>query len=257
MVDTSHPSREQNVPVEDPSSSQNPPKPVSEWELVQESLGQFSPAARQVLQRMVERYPELESCAPPLARAFEAIAQAFQRGNTFYICGNGGSQSDALHIAGELDKSFKHPRPLTADQKKRLAAYPGGDELAAHLQQGLPTIPLGANSALTSAIGNDNPLPHIGFAQELYSLGHKGDVLLGISTSGNAQNVRYAATVARALDIAIISLTGPGGGPLAQQVDIAIRAPGSTTAEIQGYHIQLYHALCEMLEVHAFGALEE
>jgi D-sedoheptulose 7-phosphate isomerase len=223
-----------------------------EWPQVREELRAFSPAALAILERMVERYPELRPCVPELARAFETIARAFAAGGTFFICGNGGSQSDALHIAGELDKSFRHARPLSAEQRAAFEGLPGGAELAGHLQRGLPTIPLGSNPALTSAIANDNPLPHMIFAQELYSLARSGDVLLGISTSGGAQNVRYAASVARALGLPVISLTGPGGGELACQADIAIRAPGSNTAEIQGWHIQLYHALCEMLETHAF-----
>jgi D-sedoheptulose 7-phosphate isomerase len=215
-------------------------------------LGRFSPDAQLVLERLVERYPELRPCAPEVARAFETIARAFEAGHTFFICGNGGSQSDALHIAGELDKSFMHARLLNAEQQRAFDGLPGGAALAAHLQRGLATIPLGANPALTSAIANDNPLAHIGFAQELYALARRGDVLLGISTSGGAQNVRYAASVASAIGLPVIALTGPGGGELARQADIAIRAPGSSTAEIQGWHIQLYHALCEMLEINAF-----
>jgi D-sedoheptulose 7-phosphate isomerase len=216
-------------------------------------LEAFSPAAHPILERLVVQHPALKECAVDLARAFMTIAGAFSAGKTFFICGNGGSQADALHIAGELDKSFKLARPLNAEQRQSLINLPGGKELADHLQQGLPTIPLGSNPALTSAVANDNPLAHAGFAQELFSLGRTGDVLLGISTSGGAQNVRYAAAVARALEMPVISLTGPDGGALAQQADIAIRAPGSSTAEIQGWHIHLYHALCEMLEVHAFA----
>ena len=78
-------------------------------------------------------------------------------------------------------------------------------------------------------------------------------MLLGISTSGKAQNVRYAASTAHALEMTVISLTGPEGGPLAEQADIAIRAPGKDTPEIQGWHIQLYHTLCDMLEAAEFG----
>lgn len=235
-----------------PRSSIGPVNLSRDWPQVREELGRFSPGAQAILERLVERYPELRPCAPDLAQAFETIARAFEAGKTFFICGNGGSQSDALHIAGELDKSFKHARPLSPEQQRVFEGLPGGADLAYHLQRGLATIPLGANPALTSAIANDNPLAHILFAQELYALAHNGDVLLGISTSGGAQNVRYAASVAHALGLPVISLTGPGGGELAQQADIAIRAPGSSTAEIQGWHIQLYHALCEMIEIHAF-----
>jgi phosphoheptose isomerase len=211
------------------------------------------PSAAPVLQAMLDRYPELHGCAEDLVRAFETLMRAFRSGRTFFVCGNGGSMSDALHIAGELDKSFRHPRGLTEEQRRRLLFQPGGDDLAKFLQQGLPTIPLGANPALMSAIGNDNPLPHINYAQELYALGRAGDVLLGISTSGSAQNVRHAASTAHALEMTVISLTGPVGGPLAAQADIAIHAPGRDTPEIQGWHIQLYHVLCDMLEAAAFG----
>ena len=227
---------------------------LRDWNQAVEALSAFSPAALPVLERMVARFEELRPCAADLTRAFEATARSFAAGGTLFVCGNGGSQSDALHIAGELDKSFKLPRPLSAAQKSAFAGVPNGEELAAHLQRGLPTVPLGANPALASAVANDNPLPHLIFAQELYALGRKGDALLGISTSGKAQNVRNAFSVARALGIATISLTGPQGGPLAAQAEIAICAPGGDTAEIQGWHIQLYHCLCDMLEVHAFGA---
>lgn len=211
------------------------------------------PPAAPVLRQMIERYPELHACVPDLVRAFEALMRSFRTSGTLFLCGNGGSMADALHIAGELDKSFRHPRRLTEPQRRRLLEQPGGAELAEHLQQGLRAVPLGANPALSSAIANDNPLEHIGFAQELYSLGRPGDVLLGISTSGKAQNVRYAASAAAALEMTVISLTGPQGGPLAEQAHIAVRAPGKDTPEIQGWHIQLYHTLCDMLEAAVFG----
>jgi phosphoheptose isomerase len=212
------------------------------------------PAAAPALRAMLERYPELHGCVPGLVRAFETLARCFRTGGTLFVCGNGGSMADALHIAGELDKSFRLPRGLSDTQRRRLLAQPGGAELADHLQQGLRSIALGANPALASATANDNPLRDIGFAQELYALGRPGDVLLGISTSGRAQSVRYAASAARALEMTVIALTGPEGEPLASQADIAIRAPGRDTPETQGWHIQLYHALCDMLEAEAFGS---
>ncbi len=211
------------------------------------------PPAAPVLRQMMEQYPELGGCVDDLVKAFEALMRSFRTGGTLFICGNGGSMSDALHIAGELDKSFRHPRGLSDDQRARLLSQPDGAALADHLQQGLRTVPLGMNPALTSAIANDNPLRDIGFAQELYALARPGDVLLGISTSGKAQNVRYAASVAHALQMTVLSLTGPEGGPLADLADIAVRAPGADTPAIQGWHIQLYHTLCDMLEAAAFG----
>ena len=162
-------------------------------------VAQSYPSAEPVLRQMIDRYTELHGCVPDLVQAFETLMRSFQDSGTLFICGNGGSMSDALHIAGELDKSFRHPRGLSEEQRRRLLEQPEGRALADHLQQGLRTIPLGTNPALMSAIANDNPLRDIGYAQELYSLGRPGDVLIAISTSGKAQNVRYAASVAHAL----------------------------------------------------------
>ena len=100
---------------------------------------------------------------------------------------------------------------------------------------------------------NDVSAQGIGYAQELLALARPGDVLLGISTSGNARNVCYAAQVARALDVAVIALTGQGVGKLASLADVAIRAPATETARVQEYHQPLYHCLCKMLEMHFFG----
>ena len=230
-------------------AAQSQPQAADPFQRVTGSFPQAAPALR----HMVERFPELNDNVEDLVRAFETLMRAFRTGGTLFICGNGGSMSDALHIAGELDKSFRDPRRLADDQRKNLLAQPDGAALADALQQGLRTIPLGTNPVLASAIANDNPLRDVGYAQELFALARPGDVLLGISTSGKAQNVRYAASVAHALEMQVISLTGPEGGPLAGQADIAIRAPGRDTAEIQGWHIQLYHVLCDMLEAAAFG----
>jgi D-sedoheptulose 7-phosphate isomerase len=112
---------------------------------------------------------------------------------------------------------------------------------------------LGLNPSLTSAIDNDSALSHTGLAQELYALGRPGDVFLGISTSGNAVNINYSAAAAKTIGITVIALTGADGGRLAVQADAVIRVPARETALIQNQHIILYHALCEMLEAHAFG----
>lgn len=213
----------------------------------------LSPAAAEPLRRLVEQCPALAAAAPALAAAFRALRLSFRAQGTLFICGNGGSMADALHIAGELDKSFRRPRPIPPQHHERLARLPGGAELAAHLQRGLRTIVLGANLALASAVENDSPLRHMAFAQELYALARPGDALLCISTSGRAQNVLNAAAVARALGVTVIALTGERDSPLASLADVAIRAPATDTAEVQGWHVQLYHALCTMLEADAFG----
>ncbi|MBN1248829.1 MAG: SIS domain-containing protein, partial [Anaerolineae bacterium] len=177
-----------------------------------------------------------------------------QLGGTLYLCGNGGSMADALHISGELLKSYAHPRPLHEGLTRGLEAQPDGPLLLRNLEGGLRAVVLGANPALASAVANDRPDRDVGLAQELAALAHSGDVLLGISTSGNARNVAYAVQAARALSVTTIGLTGAGGGRLAQLADITIRVPAERTDRIQELHVLCYHALCEMLEVELFAS---
>jgi D-sedoheptulose 7-phosphate isomerase len=206
---------------------------------------------------MLDLAPELATCQPDLERALDSTIAVLNAGGCLYICGNGGSMSDALHISGELLKSYTLPRPLGTDVQARLRdAGPYGQILAQNLQQGLRTMVLGLNHSLNSAIENDVAVPGIGYAQELFAMARPGDALLGISTSGNARNVCYAAQVARSLGVTVISLTGQSGGKLADLADIAIRAPETRTDRVQELHIILYHCLCEMLEIVFFGGTD-
>jgi D-sedoheptulose 7-phosphate isomerase len=186
-------------------------------------------------------------------RTYIALKRCFLTGGTLYLAGNGGSMSDALHISGELDKAYKKRRPIPTAHSLRFAAVPGGEELAECLQVGLRSIVLGNNPALASAVENDFSKPHLGYAQELYALGHAGDVFLGISTSGNAKNILYAVQTARILNMTTIGLTGESGGLLSAQADIMIHAPAQETSEVQTWHVHIYHCLCEMLEAQIFS----
>jgi len=109
-------------------------------------------------------------------------------------------------------------------------------------------VVLGSNPSLASAVANDMPDRDVNLAQELLALARPGDILMGISTSGNARNVSYAAQTARALGMTVIGLTGSSGGRLANLSDIALRVPADRTDRVQELHIQCYHALCEMIE---------
>jgi D-sedoheptulose 7-phosphate isomerase len=212
-------------------------------------LAAFAPVSA-----MLNLVPELAVCLDDLQLALQAFAEAFATDSCLYICGNGGSMSDALHISGELLKSYTLPRPLDADTRtKLLSAGPDGEILGQSLQRGLRTMVLGLNHSLTSALENDITTPAIGYAQELLTMARSGDALLGISTSGNARNVCYASQVARALDMTVVSLTGQDGGKLATLADIAIRTPTARTDRVQEMHIALYHCLCEILEIAFFG----
>jgi phosphoheptose isomerase len=217
------------------------------------ALEDQAPAAAARLRSALEQTAVLGEVEEPLVQAFNVLYRCFRTGGTLFLAGNGGSMADALHISGELLKSFKRPRPLPEEWRARLAALPEGGALATHLQQGLRAVVLGANLSLRSAVDNDLPLPNLALAQELCALARPGDVLLGISTSGNAQNVIYAATAARALGLAVIALTGRRGGRLAEAADVSIKVPAAETDAVQTLHQQVYHGLCDMLEAQLFG----
>lgn len=193
------------------------------------------------------RHPELEQSIPAIQKAIRMLVDCFRAGGTLYLCGNGGSFADALHIAAELNKSFKHPRPLPAALRERMRQLPDGEALAGMLQQGLRSVVLGTNPSLLSAIDNDSPHRHLYFAQELISLARPGEVILGISTSGMAENIRLAVVAAKARGVKSIVLTGSAGNPL-QMADVVISSPGQDTAAIQEWHIRIYHVICEILE---------
>lgn len=203
---------------------------------------------------LCERYPSLASCRDDIAAAYEIIEECYENDHKLLIAGNGGSAADSEHIAGELMKRFKTPRPCPSEFADKLKEIDlkRGENLAKDLECGLMAIPLVAHEALTTAYIND--VDSLGvFAQQLYGFGRKGDVFLGISTSGNSNNVMYATVVARALGIKIVSLTGKSGGELSSVADVAIRVPETETYMIQELHLPVYHCLCLMLEDRFFG----
>jgi phosphoheptose isomerase len=202
-----------------------------------------------LLENLVRRYPELEQCLTDIQRGTRLLEQAFRHGGKLLICGNGGSASDSEHIATELMKSFRLPRPLSNTLRDALTeTFPAeGAYLAEHLQEALPAIPLVSNGPLLTATGNDVDADMI-FAQQVCGYGKVGDVLMGISTSGTSRNVRYALQVARVLGLHTLGLTGMSGGVLPELCDVTIRVPADTTTEIQELHIPVYHVICSLLE---------
>lgn len=210
------------------------------------------------INKLIERYPSLEICKNDIFNAYELLEQAYMNDHKLLIAGNGGSAADCEHIAGELMKRFITPRPVSPDFAKKLMEIDPvrGENLAKNLERSLMAIPLVAHEALTTAYIND--VDGLGvFAQQLYGYGRKGDIFLGISTSGNSKNIMSATVVARALGIRIIGLTGKTGGELASVADVAIRVPESETYKIQEMHLPVYHCLCLMLEDRFFGGNQE
>jgi D-sedoheptulose 7-phosphate isomerase len=165
----------------------------------------------------------LESLAPQIETVANHMIQALQNGNTIFWCGNGGSASDAQHLAGELVGRFV------------------GDRKA------LKSISLNADSAVMTCIVNDYGYEHI-FSRQVEGLGVEGDVLIGITTSGNSENVINALGVANQKQMTTIGLLGKGGGKALSLVSEAIMIDSKTTARIQEMHITIGHILCDLIE---------
>lgn len=204
---------------------------------------------------LIERYPVLEVCKEDIISGYELLEECYTKGGKLLIAGNGGSAADAEHITGELMKRFKTPRPIPNELKERLIKIDPvrGENLSKNLERPLMAIPLVAHEALTTAYIND--VDGLGvFAQQLYGFGKKNDVFLGISTSGNSQNVMSATVVARALGIKVLGLTGELGGELNMVSNVCVKVPETETYRIQELHLPVYHCWCLMLEDHFFGA---
>ena len=214
----------------------------------------ISPRIEKHVDLLISRYPKLEAVRQSIIDAYEIFEASYLHDGKVMIAGNGGSAADSEHIAGELMKRFKIPRPVTPEfaEKLKEADPVRGPLLAKNLERGLMAIPLVAHEALTTAYINDVDGYGV-FAQQLLGFGRPGDVFLGISTSGNSQNIMNAVAVAKALGIRIIGLTGAKGGELAAAADVAVKVPETETYMIQELHLPVYHCWCLMLEDRFFG----
>lgn len=153
----------------------------------------------------------------------DAIAKALQKGNKVVLFGNGGSAADAQHIACELAGRFK---------KKR---------------RGLPAIALTTNTSALTAIANDYSYDEV-FSRQVEGIVGKGDIAVGISTSGNSVNVIKGVKAAREKGALTVGLTGATGGKLGKIVDICIKVPSNDTPRIQEAHITIGHIICQLVE---------
>ena len=203
---------------------------------------------------LISRYPVLESIKQDIIDAYLVMEECYINDGKLLIAGNGGSAADSEHIAGELMKRFKTPRPVSPEfaDKLKFIDIDRGSALAKNLECSLMAIPLVAHEALTTAYIND--VDGLGvFAQQLFGYGRQGDVFVGISTSGNSKNVMNATVVARAVGIKVIGLTGAKGGELSTVADVTVKVPETETYMIQELHLPIYHCWCLMLEDKFFG----
>ncbi|MBQ2508934.1 MAG: D-sedoheptulose 7-phosphate isomerase [Bacteroidales bacterium] len=159
--------------------------------------------------------------------AAQMIIRSLNNGGKIHFCGNGGSAADAQHLAAELSGRFYFDRPpLNAEA-------------------------LHCNTSYLTAVGNDYGYEMV-FSRLLRGTGHKGDVLVGISTSGNSKNILKAYEVCREMGIHTISLTGQTGGAMAAVSDLLLNVPSTDTPRIQESHILIGHIICELVETALF-----
>jgi len=205
------------------------------------------------IQQLILRYPQLSNVKNDIKSAFEIIKESYLKDGKLLIAGNGGSASDAEHIAGELMKTFAKKRMLPDSFISEIKNIDTeiSEYLLPKMQPGLPAIALSGHASLNTACINDID-GNITFAQQVYGYGKEEDILLGITTSGNSKNILYACAVAKAKKLKIIALTGAGGGKIKQFADVCICVPETETYKIQELHLPVYHIICMMLEDYFF-----
>lgn len=170
-----------------------------------------------------------ENCLDSILTAAQLIAEAFRSGGKVLLCGNGGSAADCQHLAAEFVNR------LTIDFQR----------------PGLPAIALTTDTSFLTAFANDYAFEGV-FERQVQTLGKPGDVLIGISTSGNSVNVARAVEAARAAEMRAIVLTG-NCGRLVEMADTAISVPSANTQYIQEAHLEIEHILCDLVERSLFG----
>ncbi len=199
--------------------------------------------------QLIERYPVLASVENEIRTAYQVLEKAYTNHKKLLVGGNGGSCADAEHIVGELMKGFVKKREIPEKMQERLLGLDQelGKHLANGLQSSLRAIAITGHAGFSTAFANDVD-PEMIYAQQVNGYGDEGDVLLAISTSGNAKNLIYAALTARAKDMPVILLSGKDGGKLRAIADVSIVVPNQETYQIQELHLPIYHALCLQLE---------
>lgn len=175
------------------------------------------------LNDVAEGFRALSRQAEILARVAELCVQALQNGHKVMFCGNGGSAADSQHLAAELVGRYKMER------------------------KALASLALTVDTSVLTAIGNDYGYDDV-FRRQVEGVGESGDVLVGLSTSGNSRNVLKAFEQARTMGIATVAFTGAAGGAMARAADVALTVPATVTNHIQEMHIACGHLLCELVE---------
>lgn len=188
---------------------------------------------REVISRVIQesigvQAQVLEECIPIIARMADMLVRALQAGYKVVLFGNGGSAADAQHVAAELVNRFLMERDA------------------------LPAIALTTNTSILTSVSNDDAFDQV-FARQVQALVQEGDVVVGISTSGNAPSVLQGILAAREKGVVTVGFTGRSGGKLKGLVDLCFCVPSDSTPRIQEAHITVWHAICEVVEQELFG----
>ncbi|HEX8671642.1 MAG TPA: D-sedoheptulose 7-phosphate isomerase [Longimicrobium sp.] len=170
-----------------------------------------------------------DACGPAIIAAADLLVESFRGGGKLLLCGNGGSAADCQHVAAEFVSLLRQDRPRAA----------------------LPAIALTTDTSFLTARANDFGFDEV-FSRQVEALGRPGDVLMGISTSGNSRNVIHAVRTAREQGVRTIGLLGEGGA-LTELVDAAVVIPSTNTQHVQEAMLAVEHILCELTESHLFG----
>lgn len=212
------------------------------------------PKVKAIFERLFTRFPALEACKDQVTAAYCLMKDCYLHQGKIMVLGNGGSCADSEHIVGELMKGFYLKRPLKGPVKQAIhkEMQPYFEHLEERLQGALPAIALTGHAALSTAAANDQD-PLLPAAQQIVGYGRPGDLVIGISTSGHSANVLAALATARGLGLKTLGLTGRSGGSLKALCDAVITVPADTPADVQEYHLPVYHTLCAMLEEAFFG----
>lgn len=206
-----------------------------------------------LLKEYAEVYPALIDVLEDIAKAAETLSACFRSGGKVLVCGNGGSSADSAHIVGELLKGFLRKRPLSPESAGQLRGFGElGELMANNLQGSLPAIDLTTQQSILSAVANDTD-PLLAYAQQLWGLGREGDILIGLSTSGNARNVLCAGIAAKARGMATIALTGGSGGEMGKLFELCIKLPSDWTPRVQELCLPAYHLICALVEAELFA----
>jgi len=208
----------------------------------------------QILDDFIIKHSALEICRTDIIKAFNMIKESHKKNGLIMTCGNGGSATDAEHIVTELMKDFKCKRSIDFNESKDLELlYPLECRyFQRNLRKSIRAFSLTSQSALLLSITNDID-SNIIFAQQVFSYGREGDILIAISTSGNSENVINACKIAKYKKMGVIGLTGELENNMSKSCDVVIRVPAKEVDEIQDYHRPIYHILCFMLEMDIFN----